>query len=402
MRICWIKGGGLVPLDYGGRIRSFQMVKALAERHEVTLLSFYREQQHDQHPQLRPMFHKLVLVPMQLPASRSVGDALLYASTFFSGLPHTMAKYYQPAVRQAVEQLMRTEKFDVVVCDFMAPAGLLDWNGRVKTVLFTHNVEAEVWERQARVAGSLVERMASRLEYRAMTRAEEKYVRLASHVVAVSDRNKEFFTRYVPAEKITVVSTGVDADYFRPSAESETPNQVAFTGSYDWMPNQDAAEWYFQEILPLVRKSIPDLVTWMVGKAPTASMERFAKEDPSFRVTGRVDDVRPFIAQCPVYIVPMRSGSGTRLKIFEAMAAGKAIVSTPTGAEGLPVQHERDILLAETADGFAKEVTRALKDAELRLRLGTAARTLVEERYSWKKVAEEFEEILQRVTKADS
>jgi glycosyltransferase involved in cell wall biosynthesis len=249
------------------------------------------------------------------------------------------------------------------------------------------------------VAGSWVERVASRLEYRAMTRAEEKYVRLASHVVAVSDRNKEFFTRYVPAEKDHGGLHRSRRGLLSPSPESEIPNQVAFTGSYDWMPNQDAAEWYFQEILPLTSRKCSGLVTWMVGKAPTASMERFAKEDPSFRVTGRVDDVRPFIAQCPVYIVPMRSGSGTRLKIFEAMAAGKAIVSTPTGAEGLPVQHERDILLAETADGFAKEVTRALKDAGLRRRLGAAARTLVEERYSWKKVAEEFEAILQGLRK---
>jgi glycosyltransferase involved in cell wall biosynthesis len=309
-----------------------------------------------------------------------------------------MAKYYQPAVRQAVEDLMRSETFDVVVCDFMAPAGLLDWSGRVKTVLFTHNVEAEVWERQARVAGSWVERIASRLECRAMTKAEAKYVRLADHVVAVSGRNKEFFTKYAPAEKITVVSTGVDADYFRPSPESEIPNQVVFTGSYDWMPNQDAAEWYFQEIRPLVREQVPDLVSWMVGKAPTASMQKFAAEDPAFRISGRVDDVRPYIAQCPVYIVPMRSGSGTRLKIFEAMAAGKAIVSTPTGAEGLPVQHERDILLAETAPDFARQVTRALQDGALRQRLGAAARALVEERFSWKKVAEEFEAILQRVT----
>jgi sugar transferase (PEP-CTERM/EpsH1 system associated) len=398
MKICWIKAGGVVPLDYGGRIRSFQMVKALAERHQVTLVTFYREQADDAHPALRSLFHKLVLVPLRLPAARSWGDVRMYASTFFSGLPHTMAKYYQPVLRQAVDDLMRNDAFDVVVCDFVFPAGLLDWSGRVKTVLFTHNVEAEVWERQARVARSWVERLASRLEYRAMTKAEEKYLRLADHVVAVSERNKEVFAKWIPAEKITVVSTGVDAEYFRPSPESELPNQVVFTGSYDWMPNRDAAEWYFQDIRPLIRERIPDLVSWMVGKAPTASMERFAAEDPGFKVSGRVDDVRPYIAQCPVYIVPMRSGSGTRLKIFEAMAAGKAIVSTPTGAEGLPVKHERDILLAETAQEFAQQVTRALKDGALRQRLGAAARALVEERFSWQRVGEEFEAILQRVT----
>jgi glycosyltransferase involved in cell wall biosynthesis len=398
MKICWIKAGGLVPLDFGGRIRSFHTVKALAERHEVSLFLFYRAQPNDPHPELRDLFHKLVLAPLRLPPSRSLRDAMLYAATFPSGLPHTMAKYYRPQVRRALSELLNADQFDVIVCDFVAPAGLLDWGGPVKTVLFTHNVEAEIWERQARVATSRAERLASRLEHRAMKRAEEKYLRLADHVVAVSERNKAVFAKSIPPERITVVSTGVDTDYFRPTPESELPDQVAFTASYDFMPNQDAAEWYFREILPLARQRVAGLVSWMVGKSPSASMQRFAADDPSYRITGRVDDVRPYMAQCPVYVVPMRGGSGTRLKIFEAMAAGKAVVSTPTGAEGLPVEHEHHILLAETADDFARQIARVLQDTALRRRLGEAARALVEEKFSWRKAGAEFEEILLRVT----
>jgi len=398
MKICWIKAGGLVPLDFGGRIRSFQMVKALAERHDVTLVTFYREQVDDPHPQLKSMFRELVLVPQRLPEPRTIGDLLLYAKTFTSGLPHSMAKYYTPALRQKVQDVLRRE-FDVIVCDFVYPAGLLNWTGRGKTVLFTHNVEAETWGRQAKVASGWMERLASRLEYRAMTAAEKKYVGLADHVVAVSDRNKAFFSHYVPAERITVVSTGVDADYFRPTPESELPNQVVFTGSFDWMPNRDAAEWYFDEILPRIREQIPEVGTWMVGKSPSASMRRRAEADPSFHVTGRVDDVREHLRTCPVYVVPMRSGSGTRLKVFEAMAAGKAIVSTTAGAEGLPVAPEQNILVADSASEFARQVVRALRDENLKRRLGAAARALVEEGFSWKRVADEFEDILLRVAR---
>src|SRR5215212_6239673 len=116
MRICWIKAGGLVPADFGGRIRSFQTVKALAKRHAVTMVTFYRRETPDEHEQLHGLFDKLVLIPLDLPPSRSKQDLLLYAKTFFSGLPHSMAKYYQPAVRRAISELLSRETFDVVVC----------------------------------------------------------------------------------------------------------------------------------------------------------------------------------------------------------------------------------------------------------------------------------------------
>ncbi len=402
MKICWIKAGGLAPLDTGGKIRSFQMLKALAGRHEISVLTFYREQPDDPHPQLRGLFHKFVALPMRLPPSQSPRDMLLYLSTIPSGLPHSMAKWYQPEVRRAVKDLVRSDAFDVIVCDFVIPAAMLEWGGKPPVVLFTHNVEAEIWERQAKVARGFAERWVTSREHRTMARAESKYVKLADHVVAVSRRNAEVFERYTPPDRITVISTGVDADYYVPTPELEQPDQVVFTASYDWMPNRDAAEWYLSDILPLLRAQIPGLVTWFVGRAPSASMQRAAEGDPSVRVTGRVDDVRPYMARCPVYIVPMRSGSGTRLKIFEAMAAGKAVVSTPAGAEGLPVEHERDILLAETPAEFARETARVLRDAELQKRLGTAARRLVEDRFSWKKVAQEFEAVLERVVREES
>ena len=374
------------------------MVTELAGRHDVTLVTFYREQAVDLHPQLRNLFSDLVLAPLRLPASRSAGDFLLYASTFPTGFPHTMAKYYTKELRRKVEDTLR-RGFDVVVCDFIFPAGLLNWSSGTKIVLFMHNVESEIWGRQAQVARSWVERTASRMECRGLRKAEEKYVRLADHVVAVSERNKKVFAQYAPPGRITVVSTGVDPVYFHPTPEAELPDRVAFTGSYDWAPNRDAAEWYFDEILPKIREGVPGIESWIVGKNPPASLRRRAEADPAFHVTGRVEDVRVYLRPCPVYVVPMRSGSGTRLKVFEAMASGKAVVSTPTGAEGLPAVHEREILLADSPAEFARQVVRVLKDDGLRRRLGAAARSLVEERFSWKKVAEEFEAILLRAAR---
>ena len=394
MRVCWIKAGGLLPLDFGGRIRSFHMVRSLAQRHSVTLVTFYRRQDDDKHAELAPLFEKLVLVPLDLPENRSWKDFLDYGRNVFSGFPHSMAKYYQPQLRRVVRELLDRERFDVIVCDFIYPAGLIDWRLPTKKVLFTHNVEAEVWQRQAHVASRLLWRVASRLEFRAMTAAEARYVPLADHVVAVSEANRKFFSQYVSPSRITVVSTGVDTDKFRPNPDAELPNHLVFTGSYDWAPNADAMEWFYEKILPLIRQEIPDVQTWAVGKNATARMRQFAEQDRAFHVTGLVDDILPYMDKASVYVVPMRSGSGTRLKVFEAMASGKAIVATRTGAEGLPVEHGRSIILADTEADFAAQVVRLLRDPARRRQLGREARAQVEGRASWDAVGSEFETIL--------
>jgi glycosyltransferase involved in cell wall biosynthesis len=162
----------------------------------------------------------------------------------------------------------------------------------------------------------------------------------------------------------------------------------------DWAPNEDAIDWYSREVLPLIRSEYPDVVTWAVGRNPPASLRALGRAIPNLHITGRVDDIRPYLDRACVYITPMRSGSGTRLKIFEAMASGKAIVSTSIGAEGLPVQHEKNILLAETPQDFARQCVRLLRDPDLRHSFGSAARRLVEEKYSWARVVDDFEEIV--------
>jgi polysaccharide biosynthesis protein PslH len=397
LKICWIKAGGLVPPDLGGRIRSFQMAKELARRHEVTLVTYYPRQPNDPHPTLTPLFAKLVPVPLDLPKSFSMAGAWSYATLLFSEHAYSIQKYYRPELKRAVASLLQRETFDAIVCDFIHPAGLLDWRGKTPIVLFTHNVEAEVWDRHRKVARSWIWKIASYLEWKALTRDEKRYVAAAAHVVAVSERNKEAFTRYVDPSAISVIGTGVDSEYFSPALEAEQPGELVFTGAMDWAPNEDAIDWYAREILPRIRSEYPEAATWVVGRNPTSSARALERAIPNLRITGRVDDIRPYLARASVYVIPMRSGSGTRLKVFEAMASGKAIVSTPIGAEGLPVEHEKNILLAETPQNFARQCVRLLRDPDFRRSLGNAARRLVEEKYSWARVVDDFEDIVRNV-----
>ncbi len=174
----------------------------------------------------------------------------------------------------------------------------------------------------------------------------------------------------IPA-RISVIPTGVDTEYFQPEVPSgpslEQPDTMAFTGGMDWMPNEDGVAYFVEKILPLIRRQIPEAAFWAVGRRPPRRIQALASD--SVVVTGTVEDIRPYLAKAALCVVPLRSGSGTRIKIFEAMAMGKAVVSTSMGAEGLPVQHGKNIILADDPADFARQVVDLLRDPPRRQRL---------------------------------
>jgi polysaccharide biosynthesis protein PslH len=392
MRLCWIKAGGFVPLDFGGRIRSFQMVKELARRHAITVLTFYPAIEDDVHGELAALFEELITVPLKLPKQRSAAEYLDYLRLLLAPHAYSMQKYYRPESRRAVSELFSRKSFDAIICDFVYPAGVLNWDAKTPIILFTHNVEAEVWERQYQVSSNPLRKLAFWLEYKRLMHAERYYAQRSAHVLAVSERNREFFGRYVGgADKVSLMPTGVDTDYFHPVPGVPEERSLVFTGSMDWVPNHDAMEYFYQDILPLIRREEPNVEIWMVGRNPARSVVRLVENDPKVHLTGRVDDVRPFMNRSSVYVLPMRTGSGTRLKVLEAMASGKAIVSTPIGAEGLPVTDGENIILAESPQKFAESVVRLIRDGGARRRLEMSARALAEGGLSWRAAAERLE-----------
>jgi glycosyltransferase involved in cell wall biosynthesis len=171
---------------------------------------------------------------------------------------------------------------------------------------------------------------------------------------------------------------------------------MVFTGSMDWLPNEDGVEYFVSQVLPLVRREVPDAQFWAVGRRPSAALRALVSE--TVHVTGTVDDIRPYLDRGAVCVVPLRSGGGTRIKIFEAMSMGKPVVSTTVGAEGLPVTHDRDILLADSPEDFARATVELLRDPARRRRLGGAARELVQANHSWAAVGAHFDTILSSVT----
>ena len=415
MRMLWLKSDLLLPLDKGGKLRTWHLMRHLARRHEITYLAFADpDQPRAEVEGMREVAARVETVPRREPAKRSLRFNVEAALRVLDPLPYAVGKYRSAAYRKRLRALLAERPFDLIVCDFLPPAVNLPGRLPCPAVLFTHNVESEIWRRHAETKSSPVARALYAMQYRRMLRYEGGALRRFDGVLAVSDADRDTFARLYPGavkRPVQVVSTGVDTDYFAPSAvhapespignpqseirnpQSAIRNELIFTGSMDWLPNEDAMLFFCRDILPLIRAEEPGVRLTIVGRAPTPAVKKLA-DDPAVTVTGRVDDVRPYMKDAAVYIVPLRIGGGTRLKIFEAMAMGKAVVSTTVGAEGLPVTSGEHVVLADEPRAFAASVVGLMRNLESRARLEAAARALVVERYDWSAVAGELESAL--------
>ena len=397
MRILWLNAGLLLPLDKGGKLRTWHVMRHLARRHTITYLSFADPSQTENDRQgMREVCDRLETVPRTDARKGTAGFYLDAARYLVNPLPYAVAKYRSAAYAARLNTLLAEDDFDVVVCDFLPPAANLPSPIRVPSVLFTHNVEAEIWRRHVETAANPVSQALLRQQWRRMLRFEGDTLSRFDHVLAVSQSDADTFARLYPGSvdrPVQVVQTGVDTSYFAPQPDAVRRAHLVFTGSMDWLPNEDGMLYFARDILPLIRASEPDVTVSIVGRAPTPAVRRLA-DDAAIEVTGRVDDVRPHVAAGDVYIVPLRIGGGTRLKIFEAMAMGKAVVSTTIGAEGLPVTQGKNIVIADQPAEFAQAVVRLVRDQATRQQIEAAARRLVVDHYDWSAVANDFETAL--------
>jgi glycosyltransferase involved in cell wall biosynthesis len=228
-------------------------------------------------------------------------------------------------------------------------------------------------------------------QWRRMRRHEMAECRRFDHVVAVSPQDAEAFRAEYGVASVSDVPTGVDTDYFRPSGrEARQPHDLVFTGSMDWMPNEDAILYFAEQILPRVRARVPGVTLTVVGRNAPPRVRALGDADPAIRVTGSVPDVRPYIERAALFVVPIRVGGGTRLKIFEAMAMERAVVSTSVGAEGLPVRDGVDGVLRDTPEAFADALVELLARPERAAAIGREAAAVVRARFGWDGVAAQF------------
>lgn len=395
MKILWVKSGPLFPLNTGGRRRTHAMLQELAKEHEVTYLANLPEGW-DLAPDEpdAPYAREKIWIRSREPREGTFAFYRdLLVNFLFSTRPYVLDRYENEALGAKLLELDASGRFDLVVCDFLTPAVNFDFDRlRTPSVLFQHNVEAQIWKRLAEEKANPIVRLYFQDQYRRMHETERLLGRSFRGVIAVSEEDAaRFRDDYGLDNVLGAVATGVDTGFFRPpSPRTPETGLIGFLGSMDWMPNVECVQYFVRDILPLVRERHPGVRFRIIGRNPTPSVRALADEDPAVEVTGTVDDVRPHLDACEVLVVPLRSGGGTRIKIFEAMAQGVPVVSTTIGAEGLPVADGETILIADEASAFASTTCRLLESTELAERISSRSLELLVENHSWASVSDEF------------
>ncbi len=391
LRILWVNCRLLHPLNGGDRIRTYNMLRQLKLEHQVTYLAFRTPTDPPEATErAREFCHELITVPYQ-PVINGTLKFYLQAvrNSLFSDVPYYAERYRSVKMEQHIHELAAAGKVDLIVADYLASMIHLTGGRRrpaVPVLIFQHNVESQIWKRHAETAGNFIRRAIFRRQWRLTCDWESECDDTADGQVSVSADDCQFFRQELGLKKILGdVPTGVDLELFSPPTTPRKPRSLVFLGSMDWMANIDGTVFFTEEILPLVRQQFPDVRLTIVGRNPARKvreLERFA----GVRVTGTVDDVRPFLAEASAMIVPLRVGGGTRIKIFEGMATGIPVISTRIGAEGLPVTHGEDILLADTPQDFTAQVAALFGDPQFAERLGSKGRVLVTSQFSWESV----------------
>jgi polysaccharide biosynthesis protein PslH len=390
MRLLWVKTDFLHPTTRGGQIRTLETLRRLHQWHEVHYVAFDDPAQPEGLARSFEYCAKAYPVTHRVPDKTSAAFALQIVEGLFSPIPVAVSRYRSDAMRRKVEELLR-QPFDSVVCDFLFPSP--NFARLERCVLFQHNVEATIWKRYVEHNSGLKKRYFQ-LQARRMEEYEGQVCRAVRRVVAVSEADAELMRREYGVERVYAAPTGVDLDYFARPDGGENLADLLFLGSMDWMPNIDGVTWFAREVLPLIRAKRPDCTLAIAGRRPAAEVSRLAEGDSRIRVTGTVPDVRPWLFGSLVSIVPLRIGGGTRLKIYEAMAAGTPVVSTTVGAEGLDISDGDNIYLADSPGDFAERCLRLLANAAERERLSRAAWDRVASKYSWDVVARGMERLL--------
>jgi glycosyltransferase involved in cell wall biosynthesis len=334
----------------------------------------------------------VVTVHTGAPDTTSLERHLDYIRRFPQRAPYSVSKFTDRKVRNIISAWYREGRFDVAVCDFLMSVLNFPSELTLPTAIFQHNVETVLWKRMAEFEVKWLDRTVSKLEYAKMSRFEPQQVGRFHHVIAVSEADRDVMSTMVPPSGISVVPTGVDLKKFQYDPSLRPAGQdVVFTGSMDWEANIDGVEYFCKEVWPLVLAQAPTARFLIVGRRPHQRVQDLASD--TIEVTGTVPAIEEYLRRASVFVVPLRIGGGTRIKIYEGMAVGKATVSTTIGAEGLDVTHGKDILLADDHKAFADAIVLLLKDETTRRRYEAAAAATAQ-KYDWPVITRQFVEVL--------
>lgn len=395
MKILFLAQRVPYPPNKGDKLRSFNEIKYLSRNHTISLVCLadyaddlqYREQLLACCASVDIVFNHPI---------RSRLKALL---ALFSSLPLTLAHFYSHRLQSIVSRKLKEERFDLIFVYCSSMAQYVAQVDDIPRVIDFVDVDSEKWNQYARYA-----RFPMSFVYRVESQRMREYERwIAAHFqhgFLVSDKEAEDFRQLVtPSAKVTGIANGVDLDAFHPVTAPYEPHTIVFSGAMDYFANVDAVTWFVEDILPLIRRQIPEVIFYIVGSKPTDAVRKLADRHPNIVVTGFVDRVQPYLQRAAVCVAPMRIARGVQNKILEAMAAGIPVVTTSLGFEGIVADAGSALVLADDTSQFANQVVKIMEDQRYRLDLSQKGRTAAELHYRWETNLVRLEELLEACAK---
>jgi glycosyltransferase involved in cell wall biosynthesis len=376
-------------------MRCYEILRVLAQRHEVNLLAYARADQGASATALEGLGIGVTTVETPTQGQKRLAQACSLFTLRSFEVQRLRSRKMQAAITAAASRLAP----DVILVEFSHMA-CFHFPATTPLIVDEHNIEFELHRRLIAVEHGFARKAFNWIEAVKLRREEGRTWRRADACLVTSDRERVIVEGISPRTLVAVIPNGVDLDYFsNPGVKVIDRSAIVFTGRMNYRPNADAAIHFVRDILPTVLRARSDAVFYVVGSDPPPEVRKLA--GPNVVITGAVDDVRPYLHRSAVVVAPIRAGSGTRLKILEALAAGKGVVSTSLGCEGLDLEDGGDLLLADSAEKFAAEVVRLLDDPGLSAAVGAGGAYRVAQAYGWGKVVGKLEEVLTAVAPKD-
>jgi len=373
-----------VPPTFGGALRVYHLLKQMTRFHSVSVIVYGVRSDEYVIRNAFPGLGRIIIVPP--PHSwKGIKKRLSQVLSVISYRSGAYYYFYSEQMQRAIDFTLAKDQFDLIQTE----AHIMGWfelQSKAVKILDAQNVEYDTFRRMSNTTNSPIRKAYYRLEAAKCRREEIEICSRQDAMFVTSPRDKSILDADVPGIPKFIIPNGVDTSYFFPRRETEEPHSLVFTGSMNYPPNSDAIIFFIDRIFPKIMGEFPDVKLYVVGNAPPISLRR--RNSESVVITGYVDDVRPYIERASVYVVPLLSGGGTRLKVLEALAMKKGIVTTTIGCEGIDLNNHESLIIADGPDEFADAVIQLLRNAALRRRLATSGNELVRARYDWNVIGE--------------
>jgi glycosyltransferase involved in cell wall biosynthesis len=384
------------PPVTGKRLRTFKLLKPLADRHQLTYIC-HRNADPDEARTAAKVFTDLgiepIMVDRAVPPKKGVHFYRRLAANLLSPLPYSVASHRSAALHRAISSHHAAQPVDLWHCEWTPYAESLRGLTGTPRLIMAHNVESLIWRRYYETETNRLKRWYIGKQWRKFEGFERRAFAEADRVVAVSAEDAALIEKQFGIPRVDVVDNGVDTDYFRPPPGAREPGRILFMGSLEWRPNLDAVFQLLDHIFPKVVAAVPSARLCVVGRNPPNALQDRVARQANVELHGNVADVRPFMAQSGVMAVPLRIGGGSRLKILEALATAMPVVSTRVGAEGLWLEPGQHLTVVEGIENMADALVHAIRAPALALGMAEHGRRRVFGRYDWSLLADKLEQV---------